>query len=149
MNKRHLSEEELQQLALDPQHADPTWAAHIHNCPECSAAIANYRVIFSSLKTMEKPVFNFDVEKIVMAQLPAAKPSRQGAPWYSILMAMAAGIVFAIPLLVMNRFLIQLLKGIPVIILDIIIITALGIVIFQCGEILASYRKKMRLLNFY
>ena len=69
MKQQHLSENELQQFALEQQPPDPKLAAHVHHCANCAAAIANYRAMFSALSTMENPAFNFALEKQVLARL--------------------------------------------------------------------------------
>lgn len=149
MNQPHLSENELQQFALEQQHADHKLAAHVQECSGCSTAIANYRAMFLAISAMEKPVFNFALEKQVLSQLPVLGTPKASFPWYSILIGGIAVAILAIPLLIMRNFFAGLFMGIPVIVLDIIVVTVLSIVVFQCREMLAAHRTKMRLLNYY
>jgi hypothetical protein len=149
MKQEHLSENELQQFALERQETDHEMAAHVHACAKCTTAIANYRVMFSALSTVEKPVFEFDIEKQVMAQLPVSTTAKSRFSWSSLLLCTIAVIIVAIPLFVMRSSFKELFSGIPDMILYLIVVTTLTIVIFQCSEMLTFYRKKMNVLKFY
>jgi anti-sigma factor RsiW len=148
MKQEHLSEIELQQLALEPFQTNHELAAHVHECAKCATDVSNYRAMFSALSTAEKPVFDFDIEKQVMAQLPVPTTRKTSFPW-----AVAAIIVIslAVSITVFNidGFFASLFGSIPSPVIYLIVTTALTIVIFQCRELVASYRQKMRQLNFY
>jgi hypothetical protein len=149
MKQEHLSENELQQFALVQQETDHELAAHVHACAKCAAAISNYRAMFSALSAVEKPVFDFDIEKQVLAQLAVSTTAKSRYSWPALLMYTIAVIIVAIPFFVMSSYFKNLFTGIPDMILYMIIVTTLTIVIFQCGEMLAAYRKKMNVLKFY
>ncbi|NSL90986.1 hypothetical protein ECE50_029445 [Chitinophaga sp. Mgbs1] len=149
MNTHHLSEEALQQAAMEQPEAGSVREAHLEGCPSCRAAVAEYRAIFGALKTMEKPVFDFDVAQLVLEQLPQPQPAVRRFPWPVVLTGAAAVMGFAVPLLVLGRFLSSLFSGIPAMMLALIGVTAAGILLFLCRETVLNYREKMRLLNFY
>jgi anti-sigma factor RsiW len=149
MKQEHLSENELQQFALEQQEANSELAAHVHECAKCSTAIANYQAMFAALSSMEKPVFDFDPEKQVLAQLPVSTTAKSGFPWSLLLLSTIAVTIIAITLFVMRSSFKNLFKGIPEMMLYIMVVTTLTIIIFQCREMLASYQKKMNLLRSY
>jgi anti-sigma factor RsiW len=149
MNQEHLSENELQQFALVQPETDHEMAAHVHACAKCAAAVANYRAMFAALSTMEKPVFSFDLENLIMGKLPVTTTRKTGFPWPMLGISIISVAIAATPIFIMSSFFINLFRSIPSLILYLIVTTALTIVIFQCRELLASYRKKMRLLNSY
>ncbi|OMP79641.1 hypothetical protein [[Flexibacter] sp. ATCC 35208] len=149
MKQVHLSENEVQQLAMKLQQADPLQAQHLRECAACKTAIASYQAIFNSLKVMEGPTFDFDVEQLVMPQLPLPQKAVSNSKWSIIPTIGIAVAVFCIPIFIMSRFLSNLAKGIPEYTLYIIIVTALVIAGFLGREMVTSYREKIRLLNFY
>jgi anti-sigma factor RsiW len=149
MNQEHLPENDLQQFALAQPETFPELAAHVHTCVTCAAAVANYRAMFAALSTMEKPVFNFDLEKQVLAQLPVSTTAKRGFPWPLLLLGVIVVAILGITLFVMKSSFKNLFRNVPGPVLYLLVTTALTIVIFQCRELVASYREKMRLLNFY
>lgn len=148
MKQEHLTENELQQFVLEPQEAGPEQTAHVAECAKCAAVAANYRVMFSALSNMEKPAFNFDLENQIMAQLSVSPTRKTGFSWFAIwIIAISAGMV-AIPLFIMRRYFTNIFS-IPAPVVYMVAATTLTIIIFQCRELLTSYRQKIRLLNYY
>lgn len=148
MKQEHLTENELQQFALEPLEADNEQATHVAECAKCSAAIANYRAMFSALSTIEKPAFNFDPEKQIMAELSVSPTRKTGFPWFAIGISAISAAMVAIPLFIMRNYFMNIFS-IPAPVIYLVVATTLTIIIFQCRELLSSYRQKMRLLNYY
>lgn len=148
MTQEHLTENELQQFALEQQKAGPGLTAHIAVCATCSAAIANYRTMFSALSTMEKPVFNFDIEKQLMAELAVSTTRKKRFPWAAIWISALSVATVAIAVFKLRSYFTNIFS-IPAPVLYLVAATALTIVIFQCRELITNYRQKMRLLNYY
>lgn len=149
MKQVHLSEDEIQQLAMKMQKADPLQAQHLQGCAACKAAVASYQAIFTSLKVMESPVFDFDVEQLVMPRLPQPQMAVPDNQWSLLSITGMAVFAFCIPIFIMSRFLSDLANGIPVFTLYTIVVTALVIAGFLGREMVTTYREKIRLLNFY
>ena len=148
MKQDHLTENELQQLALE-QQADPEQAAHIADCAKCATAVANYRVMFPALSTMEKHAFNFDLEKQVMAALAVSTTRKTGFPWFAIGISVSSVAIVAIVAFMMRKYFTNMFTSISAPVIYLVAATTLTIIIFQCRELLISYRQKMRLLNYY
>lgn len=73
MTDQHLSEEELQIVAMNEQIADADMTLHILGCALCQEQVAVYRSLLIDIHEQPAPVFDFDLETIVLQQLPAAK----------------------------------------------------------------------------
>jgi hypothetical protein len=149
MKQEHLTENELQQFVLEPQEANLEQATHVAECAKCTAGVANYRVMFTALGTMEKPAFNFDLEKQIMVQLSVSTTRKTGFPWFAIAISAASAAMVAIPLFIMRNYFTNMFTRIPATVIYLVAATTLTIIIFQCRELLISYREKMRLLNYY
>jgi hypothetical protein len=142
---KHLTEEILQQLALNEEHADPAINAHLKECGHCRTAVENYRTIFASVNAMEKPVFEFDAVGLVLPQLPEKKRfSFKTAAFIAVISALVLA-----PFILMNKTIIYLFENISLIMLGIILVATIGIVIFLFKELINSYKDKMQQLNFY
>ena len=149
MKQEHLTENELQQFVLEPQEAGPEHAAHVADCAKCAAVIANYRVMFAALSSMEKPAFSFDPDKQIMAKLSVSSTRKTGFPWFAIGISAASTAMVAIPLFIMRNYFTNMFTSIPAPVIYLVAATTLTIIIFQCRELFSSYRQKMQLLKYY
>ena len=97
MNTRHLTEEEIQQYALDNSGSYNKAAEHIHSCEQCSEKAETYRLLFNGIQQQHQPAFDFDLTELVMAQLPspAPKPAKENLLIYFFIMAAIAVTGFA------------------------------------------------------
>ena len=148
MTQEHLTEYELQQFAMGQQEAGQEQAAHIAACATCSAAVANYRTMFTTLSTLEKPVFNFDIEKQLMAALSVSTARKTGFPWATIGISTLSVATVAIAVFKLRSYFTNMFS-IPAPVLYLVATIALTIAIFQCRELITNYRQKMQLLNHY
>lgn len=147
--KHHLSDSVLQAWALNQPPSDPEAASHLEQCPQCKETFRNYQLLFSTLKAMEKPSLEMNIEAMVMPQLPTPQPATP-APGQSIIwLAISGIIVFAVPLLMMGNFIRNVFKGVSLIMLAIILVATVTIVVFLFRELINNYNKRNRLLNFY
>jgi uncharacterized membrane protein YcjF (UPF0283 family) len=147
--KNHLSDNVLQALALDQQQVNEEMITHLEQCDRCREALANYQLLFTALKTVEKPSLEIDIEALVMPQLPKPAPVRQPVGWGNIWLAALGVAIFSVPLFITGRFIRNLFKEVPVMMLSIILVGALIIVGFLLREIINSYKERKQLLNFY
>lgn len=148
MKPEHLSEYELQQVALGLRTTDPTLAAHASECAVCAAAIASYQAMFAAISAMEKPAFAIDIETQILAKLPVVTPAKRRFSWWLLPGVAAAGIL-GITLWVMSSYFKALFGGVDRMMLYLLVVTVLTITLLQCREMLVIYRKKMNLLKFY
>lgn len=149
MKQEHLSDDELQQLALEQEVPGQQWEAHIQQCAKCATAIADYRAMFAALSAMEKPVLNLDMERQILSKLPVVTTAKRPASHLPMWLGIAAITMAGITVWVMGNYFKELLKGVDSMMLCLLVATAITITVLQCREMLATYRKKMELLKFY
>lgn len=75
MNTKHLSDQELQEYALDGENCPPQFNEHIQLCKFCRQKAELYQLMFSPTVKPSGPMFDFDIAESVMQQLPAQKPA--------------------------------------------------------------------------
>ena len=71
----HLDDDEIQQYVLQKAMCDFNIVNHIHNCITCKTKAEVYNLLFEGIKQQEKPVFDFILTDLVMAQLPKSNIS--------------------------------------------------------------------------
>lgn len=144
----HPSEAELQEFALDKITNEAKINTHIQLCDECKVIVANYRLLFSTIATGEKPVFDFDLSAFVSAkiQMPEADHSLRNLNFY-IGIAVVAVLVFACYWC--SAFLSGLWIGFGSSFMYLLVSAAIIILIFQAVDIYKRYQHKIRSLDFY
>jgi hypothetical protein len=98
---------------------------------------------------MEKPVFNFDLEKQVMAALAVSTTRKTGFSWFAIGISAISLTIVTIAAFIMRSYFTNMFTSISAPVIYLVAAITLTIIIFQCRELLTSYRQKMRLLNYY
>lgn len=73
MSEAHLSEKEIQAFAIDQAHSPVHWTTHVNQCITCRHSVATYKLIFHEIKQQPAVAFDFDLAKLVVAQLPKPK----------------------------------------------------------------------------
>jgi anti-sigma factor RsiW len=146
MSSTHFTENELQQYAEHSADVNPALAAHIATCGHCQAKVNNYRLIFGAIHAIEKPVFDFDVAAMVMAQLPAPALKRK-FPWAMMCTIIFVLLIFTVAVVAFQGYFMQLFKGISMIILSLIVFSAACVLVFQGIELFNNHKKQMRVLD--
>jgi len=149
MKSAHLSEEEIQLYALDKSACDNVITGHASYCPECKARIADYEVLFKSLKQATPPSFDFSLAELVVPQLPKIKPARSRDNIFTYAFALS---IIAIPgtVLFYFRFFIEgLFAGIAPLLIYLTVTTIISLATILSVEMYKTYKKKMRILEFY
>lgn len=140
MRNQHLTEEEIQDCALDRTAISPEIAAHLSTCKSCEEKVRGYGLLFSGLEKMPSPAFDFNVTDLVLPQL--AKPSPRYS-WMDILiwLLVSAGVVIAGIFLVELKHLFTGYGG------YLITFTALMVLLIQIIGYYRKYQKQMDLLG--
>src|SRR6187402_2229048 len=68
---KHLTDDEVQQYAVDKSNSEKRIGEHIHLCEECRSKVEVYQLLITGIKP--QPAFDFDLSKIVLQQLPSPK----------------------------------------------------------------------------
>jgi hypothetical protein len=149
MRTTHCSEEDIQQYALDQQRCGTLVIQHMTHCETCQAKAVSYKLLFAEIQQEPKPVFDFDLATLVVAQLPQRA---SGFSWDRILVygCVLTGVLFAgASAWLFRSFLANLLEGLAPLIIWLIATTIVTILIFQTMDMYKRYQKKMSALDLY
>lgn len=149
MTTGHLSEMELQQCALDKSGCTKEVREHMEACESCQAEAEAYQLLFSGIKEQPKPVFDFDVSGLVLAQMPGAKTrvSRFGFPAFFLAVLVCSTI--GIPLYLFRKNIWNMFSEISSLFMYTIVVAAIVIVVFRIIGMYKKYQRQMKALNFY
>ena len=146
---QHVTDQELQQYAMDKARCAAGSVQHIESCEACRAGAAVYRPVFSDIAEQPKPVFDFDVSALVLRQLPApaskALPEKGFNYWLAGIVCFAAGI----PLYLFRKNIYFLFEGISGYAVYIMAGIALPAVLIPLLTMYRKYRQQMKALNLY
>ena len=149
MKSVHLTEEEIQQYALDKSSCDDVITGHASCCPACKARIAEYETLFSTLKLAPAPSFDFSLAELVVTQLPKIKPARSRDNIFAYAFAL---LIMALPgtVLFYFRFYIEsLFASIAPLLIYLTVTTIITLATILSVEMYKTYKKKMSILEFY
>ena len=147
MKKIHLTDEEIQQYAFDTETCPKVWFEHIQICPHCQQQVQAYQLLFEGIESQEKVVFDFDLEALVMEQLPQPKPVQDKPFVFSL--AVIITVMIGIVGFVFGNSLTNLFSYLQPILVGLVILTSLGIMVFLGIDMYQRYKTQMKVLNFY
>jgi hypothetical protein len=153
----HPSGMELQEYALDKSGCSTETTAHIQNCENCQAVIANYHSLFAGIKEQPRPLFDFDLSSLVLEQLPGALIGKQETPitekvrfglsgW---LMSVIICCTIAVSLYLFRKNIWNMFSEIPGYFLYLVLASAVVIVLLRIMDMYRKYQKQIDVLNFY
>lgn len=147
MKNIHLTDEEIQQYALDTDSCPKVWIEHVQHCPHCQQQARAYQLLFEGIELQEQVKFDFDLADLVMEQLPQTKPVQDKPFVYAIaaicaVMIGVVGYVFGNSLTILFSYLQPILVGL-------VILTSLGVMVFLGMDMYQRYKSQMEALNFY
>ncbi|HWK05872.1 MAG TPA: hypothetical protein VNS58_19660 [Puia sp.] len=149
MKPGHLSEAELQQYALDKANCGRGILEHLGLCAACRAEAAAYQQLFTTIKEQPKPVFDFDISTLVLAQLPEKKPVFTASGfWGNVLIAVAIAVV-GMSLYLFRKSLLNVMGNISAAFMYGIIAATLAVILYRVISMYKLYQKKIDTLNFY
>lgn len=145
MNNGHLTDTLIQQYTLDKSSLDVVSMAHMASCAHCRQKAAGYKLLFSEIEDIPAPAFDFDLTKIVMAQLPKR---RKRHSWVVVLISIVTVIFIGAPIYFFQEYFQDMIAGISVIVLYLIGIIILLILVFQILDEYRKYDKQISSLDF-
>ena len=147
MNQIHPGEERIQQFVLEKLSIDLETVNHILKCKICKERVQAYEKLFSGIKEQTVPVFDFDLEQSVLAQLP--KPAVKYSEDKNLVLAIiGCSLIFIIGAgFLMNEYLPGIIEGTNTILVYLILTTIAIVCIFQVTEIVNNYQKKIKTLK--
>jgi hypothetical protein len=147
MVTKHLTDDEVQQYAVDKSNCEKRISEHIHVCEECRSKVEIYQLLITGIKQQPQPAFDFDLSKMVLQQLPSSKTSianNNALIWIFCFMGLAflGGSIY----LFISYF--DLFEGIKTIFIYLIAITAITVLVYLIIDMYKKYQKEMKVLDF-
>jgi hypothetical protein len=145
----HLSEEEMQQAALEPVATAPLLLDHLQICSHCRVRVRNYQLLFTQLQTSLKPTFDLDLASLVLAKINPPEAVVLESDWFDYVLGflIASGSISV--LYFFWKSLWATLLGDSLMIVGLLLLTVAIIFGFQLLEQLRSHQRKMKTLSFY
>ena len=148
MVNKHLTDDEVQQYAVDKHNCEEWIADHIHLCKDCRSKIEVYQLLITGIGQQPQPAFNFNLSELVVQQLPLRKEKSSDKSLLWILTFIGIAIVAAIGYYFRDSF-VYLFNGIAGIFIYLIVITALTIIAGLFISMYKKYDSEMKLLDSY
>ena len=145
---KHLTDDEVQQYAVDKPNSEKRIGEHIHLCEECRSKVEVYQLLITGIKQQPQPAFDFDLSKMVLQQLPSSKTSianDNALIWIFGFM----GIAFLGGAIYLFQSYFDLFEGIKTIFIYLIAITAITVLIYLLIDMYKKYQKEMKVLDLY
>ncbi|MBS1667642.1 MAG: hypothetical protein JST58_09725 [Bacteroidetes bacterium] len=141
----HLSEEEIQQYALDKKGSAPHLIAHMETCVDCQAKLQTYTQLFEAIRVQEKPTFDFDLSGLLMPQLAKPKFAFNDFLVYFTVFLMGSSTIVAA--FAFRKYLANIFTGVMPMFIYLILLTGLAVIVFQAAELFRKYQKQISALN--
>jgi len=145
MTDKHLSEKQIQQYVLNELVPDESFKKHLQTCAHCRAMEEAYTTLFSTIKQEPKPVFDFEVSNLVVAQLPKPAAKKETSflwPLVSIAFGMVLAIIWGFKKVLLNVF-----ANLSTIAIGLVILSAVLLLIFQVFDLYKQNQQQLNLLN--
>lgn len=149
MKNKHLEDAEIQLYVLQKANCDIDTIEHVQHCTNCKVKAEQYTLLVEGINQQEKPVFDFDLADLVVAQLAKSehKVSNEKPFFYFIISIVSISV--CIVFFLFGNKLLNLFQGIAPISIGLIIITVASLLIFLCTDMYRKYQTQMKALNFY
>lgn len=144
MNTLHLTEDRLQIVGLEGELLSAAEKLHLQHCDACREQAAAYAQLFADVTAVPHAGFDFPLEEMVMASLPAARQPRslQTLGWIIVAVFTGAGLCWAA-----KKYLLTLVTGILPLTLYTSVLSALAIFIFLAADMYRRYQQIFRIVE--
>jgi hypothetical protein len=149
MKALHLTDEDIQQYALDSSTCSITVIEHAGSCEKCKARVASYRLLFACIQQQPQAAFDFDLAELVVGQLPSSKPVPSPDNFFVYLVVLAAIALTGATLYYFRSYVISLFASIAPLFIYLTATTAITLAIILSLDMYKNYQKKMRAIDFY
>ena len=148
MIANHLTEDQLQQYALDKMALPLAVHIHLDSCGDCREKVTAYQLLFTAIKEEETPVFDFDLQELVLSQLPApgVKTSKDNRLVYLLVVIT---IVFSSIAIYLFRYYLGSLFSNLSFITSLAAVIIIPMLLAQGADMYRIYQKKMKTLDLY
>lgn len=145
---KHLTDAQIQQFAFDQSGVADDRKVHIQHCVVCSRRVEEYRLFFGELKLLREAAFDFNLEAIIMEQLPQPSINQQEGKGLMYGFAIICFLSVLSLIYFFGKELVALFGGVELLLTGLIVTTALCVLVFLGVDMYRMYVKKMKALNF-
>lgn len=150
MNTKHLTDDELQQYALNSADCDSTFVEHVHFCEDCKAAVETYRLLFTGISEQEVPAFDFDLSELVVKQLqPSPKTKLLPEDFFIYLFSFVMIIITGVAIYFFRGNISELFSGAGNFAVYLTVASVAVLLVFLCIDQYKMYQQKMKALDLY
>jgi hypothetical protein len=149
MKALHLTEEEIQEYALDNSALGMAEREHAGTCESCKASVAEYQLLFAGLKQQPQPAFDFDLPELVMAKLPKPKPLASSGNSFIYVLVFAAIALTGVALYYFRSYIANLFTSITPLLIYLAATSIITLAVILSLDMYKNYHKKMRALDIY
>jgi hypothetical protein len=149
MNTQHLTEEEIQQYALDDSGSNNKFGEHIHSCVQCREKAETYRLLFQGIQQQHQPAFDFDLTELVMAQLPSPAPKATKENLLIYFFIIAAIVVTGLASYFFRGYVVTLFRSIAPVLAYLLITAFVTLSIVLILDMYKNYKNKIQVLDVY
>jgi len=148
MVTKHLTDDEVQQYAIDKLNCEKRIVEHIHVCEKCRSKVEVYQLLITGIKQQSQPAFDFDLSKIVLQKLPSSKTSI--ANDYALIWIFSfMGIAFLGGAIYFFQSYFDLFESMRTIFIYLIVITAVTVLAYLFIDMYKKYKHGMKVLDLY
>ena len=148
MVTKHLTDDEVQQYAVNKSNSEKRIGEHIHLCEECRSKVEVYQLLITGIKQQPQPAFDFNLSELVVQQLPLPKEKTSDRLLLWMLLFIGISFIGAIFYYFEGSF-DYLFRGIAAIFIYLMIITALTVFTGLFLDMYKKYSNEMKLLDSY
>ena len=148
MVTKHLTDDEVQQYAVDKSNCEKRIVEHIHLCEECRSKVDVYQLLITGIKHQPQPSFDFDLSKMVLEQLPSPKTTIANDNALILIFGFM-GIAFLGGAIYLFQNYFDFFEDIKTIFIYLIAITAITVLVYLVIDLYKKYQKEMKVLDLY
>ncbi len=149
MIDNHLTELEIQEYAFDKENSNTSVGNHIESCNICKVKVDAYRLIFSEVKNIQKPVFDYDLQGLVLSGIAPPKTGFSFSIFSGYFIAIVTAAILGISAILIRGFLADMFNDVPSYFYNTLVVLAILITVFQSIEMYIRFQNKMsRLILF-
>ena len=145
MVTKHLTDDEVQQYAVDKPNCEIRIAEHVHLCEKCRTKVEVYQLLITGIKRQPQSAFDFDLSEAVLKQLPVPKASGDRLlAWALIFIGVGflAGAAYYF-----RSYLAIMFEGVATILIYLIVISATTIIGGLVFDMYKKYQREMKVLD--
>ena len=150
MITKHLSEEEIQQYALDSSACEAATGDHVRVCEDCKEKVAGYRLLVTGIRQQPQPSFDFNLSEAVLSKLPLSARKREVKELNPVYWLVLSGIVLVgATIYLFRRYAPGMFENIIPLLIYLIVPTVIIMLAILIIDMNRNYQKKMSSLDFY